>query len=106
MVDCGVVNDSKRGKETNEGECSTDGGGDGGGDGRDDGGGGGHAVPEPYRGEYWRCDLHGRFRPDGGQFGFNSVHEGSRQLYVMDVALASGENRIVVTSGVRKDACR
>ena len=42
-------------------------------------------VPEPYRGEYWRCDLHGRFRPDGGQFGFNSVHEGSRQLYVMDV---------------------
>ena len=67
---------------------------------------GSFAVPEPYRGEYWRCDLHGRFRPDGGQFGFNSVHEGSRQLYVMDVALASGENRIVVTSGVRKDACR
>ena len=42
-------------------------------------------IPEAYRGEYWRCDLHGRFRPDGGQFGFNSVHEGSRQLYVMDI---------------------
>ena len=42
-------------------------------------------VPEKYRGSYWRCDLHGRFRRDGRQLGFNSVHEGSRQVYVMDV---------------------
>ena len=42
-------------------------------------------VPEAYRGGFWRCDLHGRWRPDGKQIGFNSVHEGSRQVYVMDV---------------------
>ena len=37
-------------------------------------------VPEKYRGIYSRCDLHPRFRPDGSQIGFNSVHEGSRQV--------------------------
>lgn len=42
-------------------------------------------VPEAYRGGYWRCDLHARWRPDGRQLGFNSVHEGARQVYVMDV---------------------
>ena len=42
-------------------------------------------VPEAYRGDYWRCDLHARWRPDGRQLGFNSVHEGSRQVYVIDV---------------------
>ena len=42
-------------------------------------------VPEKYRSTYWRCDLHARWRPDGKQLAFNSVHEGSRQVYVMDV---------------------
>mgnify|MGYP000893348913 CR=1 FL=1 len=42
-------------------------------------------VPEIYREQYSRCDLHPRWRPDGGQLGFNSVHEGSRQVYVIDV---------------------
>ena len=42
-------------------------------------------VPEPYRQTYWRCDLHARYRPDGKQIGFNSVHEGSRQVYVRDI---------------------
>ena len=42
-------------------------------------------VPEAYRSTYWRCDLHARWRPDGRQLGFNSVHEGSRQVYVMDL---------------------
>ena len=42
-------------------------------------------VPEAYRGGDWRCDLHGRWRPDGRQLGFNSVHEGSRQIYVIDL---------------------
>ena len=42
-------------------------------------------VPPQYRGSYWRCDLHGRFSADGSLFGFNSVHEGSRQVYVMEV---------------------
>ncbi len=43
-------------------------------------------VPEGYRGVYWRCDLHPRWRPDGKMLAFNSVHEGSRQVYVMDVS--------------------
>ena len=42
-------------------------------------------VPEAYRGGYWRCDLHARYRADGKQIGFNSVHEGSRQVYVRDI---------------------
>ena len=42
-------------------------------------------VPPVYRETYSRCDLHPRWRPDGRQIGFNSVHEGSRQVYVMDV---------------------
>ena len=42
-------------------------------------------VPEAYRGGYWRCDLHARWRPDGRQLGFNSVHEGSRQIYLIDL---------------------
>ena len=42
-------------------------------------------VPEAYRGGFWRCDLHARWRPDGKQLGFNSVHEGSRQIYVIDL---------------------
>ena len=42
-------------------------------------------TPETYRDIYCRCDLHPRWRPDGLQLGFNSVHEGSRQVYVMDV---------------------
>ena len=44
-------------------------------------------VPEKYRGGYWRCDLHARYRPDGRQIAFNSVHEGSRQIYVRDIKL-------------------
>ena len=42
-------------------------------------------VPEAYRDIYCRCDLHPRWRPDGRMIGFNSVHEGTRQVYVMDV---------------------
>ena len=42
-------------------------------------------VPEVYRDIYCRCDLHPRWRPDGKQIGFNSVHEGTRQVYVMDI---------------------
>lgn len=42
-------------------------------------------VPESYRDNYSRCDLHNRWRRDNRQLGFNSVHEGTRQVYVMDV---------------------
>jgi hypothetical protein len=45
-----------------------------------------YAVPEVYREQYSRCDLHPRWRKDGKMLAFNSVHEGSRQVYVMDVA--------------------
>ena len=45
-------------------------------------------VPPAYRGTYWRCDLHARYRPDGRQIAFNSVHEGSRQVYVRDISTA------------------
>jgi len=47
---------------------------------------GGFFVPEAYREPYSRCDLHPRWRPDGKMLAFNSVHEGSRQVYVIDVS--------------------
>lgn len=46
---------------------------------------GGYFVPEIYRETYSRCDLHPRWRPDGKMLAFNSVHEGSRQVYVIDI---------------------
>lgn len=42
-------------------------------------------VPDAYKEQYSRCDLHARWRPDGSQLAFNSVHEGSRQVYLRDV---------------------
>lgn len=41
--------------------------------------------PERFRGDI-RCDLHPRWRPDGTAVTFDSVHEGSRQIYLADVA--------------------
>ena len=42
-------------------------------------------VPEKYKEQYSRCDLHPRWRPDGTQLAFNSVHDGTRQVYLRDV---------------------
>ena len=42
-------------------------------------------VPEEYQEQYSRCDLHARWRSDGSQIAFNSVHEGTRQVYISDV---------------------
>jgi Tol biopolymer transport system component len=42
-------------------------------------------VPEKYMEQYSRCDLHARWRSDGSQLAFNSVHEGTRQVYLRDV---------------------
>ena len=44
-------------------------------------------YPEPP--EYtagWRCDIHCRWSPKGDMIGFNSTHNGSRQVYIMKLA--------------------
>lgn len=43
--------------------------------------------PEPFRGDI-RCDLHPRWNHDGTQISFDSIHEGTRQVYVMDLNLS------------------
>jgi hypothetical protein len=43
------------------------------------------ASPPPFRGEI-RCDLHPRWSRDERQVCFDSIHEGTRQVYVMDVS--------------------
>lgn len=41
--------------------------------------------PPEYRGDI-RCDLHPRWSRDGRQVCFDSLHEGGRQMYVVDVS--------------------
>jgi hypothetical protein len=42
------------------------------------------AHPPLFTGDI-RCDLHPRWRPDGRAVTFDSVHEGSRQVYIAEV---------------------
>ncbi len=44
-----------------------------------------YAMPDVVAGEI-RCDLHPRWSRDGRQLCFDSVHEGTRQIYVLDVS--------------------
>ena len=44
------------------------------------------ASPPPFDSGEVRCDLHPRWNRDGTQVCFDSVHEGSRQVYVVDVS--------------------
>ncbi len=41
-------------------------------------------VPALYRETYSRCDLHPRWRADGQAIAFNSVHEETRQIYIIE----------------------
>ena len=41
--------------------------------------------PEPFRGEIG-CDHHPRWSRDGMQVCFDSIHEGTRQVYVVHVS--------------------
>lgn len=41
-----------------------------------------YAEPAEYTG-FWRCDIHCRWSPGGNMIGFNSTHNGSRQVYIM-----------------------
>ncbi|MCK5525736.1 MAG: hypothetical protein KAJ05_01210, partial [Candidatus Latescibacteria bacterium] len=45
---------------------------------------------ELFEGEI-RCDLHPRWSRDGRQVCFDSIHEETRQIYVMDVAEIVGD---------------
>lgn len=47
-----------------------------------------YAAPE-VSGEI-RCDLHPRWSRDGAQVCFDSIHEGDRQMYTMDVSAVLG----------------
>ena len=53
-------------------------------------------TPPLYRNTYCRCDLHPRWRPDGRQLAFNSVHEGSRQVYVIDVDFGNSKGKVQI----------
>lgn len=45
--------------------------------------------PESYFGE-WRCDLHPRCDQQGRRVFFDSTHEGTRQMYYMDISRIVG----------------
>jgi hypothetical protein len=48
---------------------------------------GGFHHEEQFTGDI-RCDLHPRWAPDGKTVTFDSVHEGDRQIYLVDLSLS------------------
>ena len=51
------------------------------------------AMPELYRPDALRCDLHARWNRQGTAVCFDSTRDGSRQMYVMDVSELVGKAR-------------
>lgn len=47
--------------------------------------------PAQYKGD-WRCDLHPRWSRDSKQVCIDSTHEGSRQVYLLDLKMPPGSN--------------
>jgi len=46
----------------------------------------GSFYTDPNLGKPNRCDLHPRWKPDGSEVCIDSVHEGQRQMYLVDVS--------------------
>jgi len=57
--------------------------------------------PEQFVGDV-RCDLHPRWRPDGTAVTFDSVHEGSRQIYIAEVGDIVGQGGGLSPSAARR----
>lgn len=50
---------------------------------------GAYRSPAAFGGEF-RCDLHARWAPDGRRLSFDSLHEGYRAIYLVDVGELAG----------------
>jgi len=50
----------------------------------------GRFLSPPFYRDQTRCDLHPRLSRDERLVSFDSIHEGSRQIYVVDVAEVLG----------------
>ena len=60
-------------------------------------------VPEGYRHDFWRCDLHPHFRKDGKSVVYNSVHQGTRQIYMMGISYPGRETIALSGAGWKLD---
>ena len=50
----------------------------------------GRFYADPNINGEFRCDLHPRWSRDGKRLCFDSIHEGSRQVYALDVSRIVG----------------
>ncbi|HSI82302.1 MAG TPA: hypothetical protein VK970_00890 [Candidatus Methylacidiphilales bacterium] len=59
-----------------------------------------HAPPMEWQ---IRCDLHPRWNRDGTQICIDSLHEGVRQMYVLDVSAIIGAGEAALTAGAANE---